>query len=291
MEKVIPFFTHTVETPHGGAFFLYYSRKGRKIQVIFRQSEKIKYAFVKDLKMRFRYDIIMFMKMNCADAEQRVFCKENREKFRCFCLLLQEYNKKYNLTAITDEKEIYYKHFVDSVAGEEFFPKNACVAEVGSGAGFPSIPLKVVRPDLKFTLIESTGKKCEFLRIVCEKLGLSDMTVLGVRAEDAGKDSHYREKFDVCTARAVARLNTLAEYCMPFVKKEGVFVAYKGNAEEEIKEAERALSLLGGGKIERYSYELPESFGSRTLVVAQKREKTPEKFPRGRGKERSSPII
>lgn len=216
---------------------------------------------------------------------------EKREKFECFQALLIEYNRKYNLTAITAPKDIFYKHFLDSVAGESFFPENANVAEVGSGAGFPSVPLKILRDDLSFTLIESTGKKCDFLQVVIDKLQLSDVRVLNLRAEDAARDGTLRERFDVCTARAVARLNTLAEYCMPFVKKGGVFIAYKGSDEEEIEEAKRALITLGGEGAKKFVYELPEGYGKRTLVVSCKREHTPLKFPRGNGKERSKPII
>lgn len=232
----------------------------------------------------------MYMKIDCCRTEQKIASAEYTEKFKCFAALIREYNKKYNLTSILEEKEMFYKHFLDSAAGEDYFPKGSSVAEVGSGAGFPSVPLMILREDLNFTLIESTGKKCDFLNVVCQKLGLKG-TVLNVRAEDAGKDASLREKFDVCTARAVARLNTLSEYCMPLVKKGGRFIAYKGNAEEEIEEARRAVSVLGGGKIQAAAYELPEEYGKRTLVVVEKTGTTPEKYPRGRGKERSNPIV
>ena len=213
-----------------------------------------------------------------------------QEKFERFRKTLIEGYKKFNLTSLTDEKEILYKHFLDSVAGERFFPQGASVCEVGSGAGFPSIPLKLIRDDLRFALIESTGKKCEFLRAAVQTLGLSDMEVFNLRAEEAGKMEKFREKFDVCCARAVARLNTLAEYCLPLVKKGGRFIAYKGNADEEIEEAEKAISLLGGRTEKIVKFSLPENAGLRTLVIVKKIGQTPEKYPRGRGKERSAPI-
>ena len=218
---------------------------------------------------------------------------ELREKFELFRNLLLEYNKKYNLTSITEEKEVFYKHFLDSVAGESLFPLYAKVAEVGSGAGFPSLPLKLVRDDLTFVLLESTGKKCDFLRTAVDKLALSGVTVLNARAEEAARDALWRETFDACTARAVARLNTLAEYCLPFVKKGGVFIAYKGSAETaeaEREEGTKAVFLLGGGKTKIFSYELPEGYGERTLIKVTKERETPEKYPRGNGKERSKPI-
>lgn len=217
--------------------------------------------------------------------------KKYEEKFRIFAELLTEYNNKYNLTSITEEREVKYKHFIDSLSGEILFLKGANVLEVGSGAGFPSIPLKIVRDDLKFTLVESTGKKCEFLKTAVKELGLYGVEVVKARAEELAKDELFREKFDICCARAVARLNTLCEYCIPFVKKGGNMIAYKGEAEEELKEAENAVKMLGGGKIKAYSCELPENFGKRTLIVISKERTTPAKYPRGNGKERKSPLL
>lgn len=214
-----------------------------------------------------------------------------KERLQLFRSLLLEYNKSFNLTSITEEKEIYYKHFLDSVVGERFFPQGARVCEVGSGAGFPSLPLKIVREDLSFTLIESTGKKCDFLRLAVEKLSLRGVVVLQTRAEEAGRSALYRESFDVCCARAVAAMNTLAEYCLPLVRKGGRMVAYKGVAEEEVRAAEKAIFLLGGKRAELHRYSLPEGYGERSLVVVEKEKQTPENYPRGRGKERSHPIL
>lgn len=223
-------------------------------------------------------------------AQEEKIGGEYAERFAKFRDLIVEYNRKFNLTAVLGEREMKIKHFLDSLAGERFFPHGANVAEVGSGAGFPSIPLKIVRDDLSFTLFESVGKKCSFLKTVKEELSLGRFEVENLRAEDAARGK-YREAFDVCCARAVARMNTLAEYCLPLVKVGGVFIAYKGEAEEELREAGRAIALLGG-KIENVCrFSLPEGYGERTIAVCRKISGTPEKYPRGRGRERSDPIV
>ena len=157
--------------------------------------------------------------------------EEEVKKFEIFREMLKKYNNEFNLTAICDDEGINEKHFIDSLLGVEMFTKNSTVAEIGSGGGFPSLPLKIVREDLSFTLIEATGKKCRYLEKVITELGLKNMTVINGRAEEIGKDPLYRERFDHATARAVASLNILSEYCMPFVKTGGSFIAYKGNAD------------------------------------------------------------
>lgn len=227
------------------------------------------------------------MKYQTPDFEKlKGMIAQNREKFDAFFSLLLFYNRKFNLTTVTDPDEAEGKHFLDSVAGEAFFPQNAYAAEVGSGAGFPSVPLMLVRPDLRFTLIESTGKKCAFLREVIKELDLS-AEVACMRAEDAGKDPAYREKYDLCCARAVAPLPSLAEYCMPLVRKGGLFLAYKG---AEPEQAWRALAILGGGSPQKISYELPSGFGARTLIAVEKIKPTPFTYPRGNGAERNRPL-
>lgn len=215
---------------------------------------------------------------------------EKKEKFGLFRALLLEYNEKYNLTSITDEKDVFYKHFLDSSAGSRLFKENSSVAEVGSGAGFPSVVLKILREDLSFTLFESVGKKCDFLRVVVDNLQLKGMNIVNIRAEDAAREEKYRERFDYCVARAVARMNTLSEYCLPLVKKGGSFVAYKSGDLSEISEAESAYGILGGKKKAVYAYSLPEGYGERTLAVIGKIKPTPAKYPRGNGKERKSPL-
>jgi len=214
---------------------------------------------------------------------------EYAEPFRKFFRLLTEYNARFNLTSVTEEADVYLKHFLDSVAGESLFAKNADVIEIGSGAGFPSLPLKIVRSDLRFTLVESTGKKCDFLRVAIKELSLSHTEVVNARAEELARDPAYRERFDACCARAVARLNTLSEYCVPFLKPGGRFIAYKGTLDSEAEEAKRALNILGCGKSEIFSYGLKEA-GARTLFFAQKTSRTPAAYPRGNGKERKNPL-
>ena len=215
---------------------------------------------------------------------------EKKEQFEKYRSLILEYNQKYNLTTILEEKDMYYKHFLDSAAGVELFKPNAKVAEIGSGAGFPSIVLKILRPDLSFDLFESVGKKCEFLRVVVDKLNLTNVHIYNLRAEDAAKDSKFREKYDYATARAVARMNTLTEYCLPFVKVGGQFIAYKSSDVTEIDEAVSAYKILGGKKKAVYEYALPEEYGDRVLAVIEKIKPTPPKYPRGQGKERKQPL-
>ena len=215
---------------------------------------------------------------------------EKREMFESFRSLLLEYNEKYNLTTILEEEDMFYKHFLDSALGERFFVKNAKVAEIGSGAGFPSIPLKILRPDLQFDLFESVGKKCEFLRVVVDKLGFSGMHIYNVRAEESAKDKLYRERYDHATARAVARMNTLCEYCLPFVKVGGIFIAYKSGDITEINEAKSAYKELGSSLKQTEFFKLPKDYGSRIIAVVEKVKNTPLKYPRGQGKERKNPL-
>ena len=221
--------------------------------------------------------------------EEEVFSR-SREKFEKFRKLLIEYNEKYNLTSILEEKDVYYKHFLDSALGAGFFKENARVIEIGSGAGFPSIPLTIIRPDLQFDLVESVGKKCEFLKVVVDNLGLKNVYIYNGRAEEFAKDNNFREKYQHATARAVARMNTLSEYCLPFVKVGGTFVAYKSGDTEEIYEAETAYKMLGAKLQEVCPYALPEGYGERTIAVVKKIKNTPPKYPRGQGKERKNPL-
>lgn len=213
--------------------------------------------------------------------------KDELQKFR---EMLLEYNQKYNLTTILEEQDMYYKHFLDSAAGADLFKKGAKVAEIGSGAGFPSIVLKILRPDLQFDLFESVGKKCEFLKAVVDNFGFTKMNIYNIRAEDAAKDKNFREQYDHATARAVARMNTLTEYCLPFVKVGGSFIAYKSGDVTEIEEAESAYKVLGGKKKAVFGYSLPENYGERVLAVIEKVKPTPTRYPRGQGKERKQPL-
>lgn len=215
---------------------------------------------------------------------------EFKDKFDAYRALILEYNERYNLTTILEEKDMFYKHFLDSVVGEKYFPKGGRVIEIGSGAGFPSMPLKLIRDDLSFTLVESVGKKCEFLHAIVDKLGLNGVNIYSKRAEDLAREEIHREKYDVATARAVARMNTLSEYCLPFVRVGGAFVAYKSGDTTEIDEAKSAYKVLGAKLKSVEKYELPEGYGERVLAVVEKVASTPKKYPRGQGKERKSPL-
>lgn len=215
---------------------------------------------------------------------------EYKEKFDLFRALIIEYNQRYNLTTILEEKDMLFKHFLDSAAGAELFKRNGKVAEIGSGAGFPSIPLKILRDDLSFDLFESVGKKCEFLQVVVDKLGFQGVNIYNIRAEDAARAENFRERYDHATARAVARMNTLSEYCLPFVKVGGSFIAYKSGEVAEIEEAENAYKTLGAKCEKTLSYSLPEGYGERVLAVIKKTRPTPTKYPRGQGKERKQPL-
>lgn len=213
---------------------------------------------------------------------------ENKKNlFKSYFSLLTEYNSRFNITAITDEREVIVKHFIDSALGVELL-KGETLADVGSGGGFPAIPLKIIKPDLKITLIEATEKKCEFLKTVADTLNLKEVTVLCGRAEEFAKKSEYREKFDICTARAVARLNILSEYCLPFVKKGGIFLAYKGDADEEVRDSENAVKILGGKIITHDKYVLEGA--KRSLIVIEKQKNTDAKYPRGNARIKNKPL-
>ncbi len=214
--------------------------------------------------------------------------EEQLNDFKIFYSLLLEWNEKFNLTSILNEKDVEIKHFYDSLKGFSHFKENAKVVEIGSGGGFPSIPLMILRRDLEFTLIESVNKKCIFLNEVIKKLKLN-AKVLNIRAEDGAKNVNLREKFDHVTARAVARLNTLCEYCIPFIKIGGTFIAYKGSDVLEEVEAQNAVKKLGAALYKKESYPLFNN-GERNIYVYKKIEKTDAKYPRGNGKERKNPL-
>lgn len=208
------------------------------------------------------------------------------ELFEKYYEILSFYNEKFNITAITEKNEVYLKHFVDSLTGAKFI--NGDFLDVGSGGGFPSVPIKILKPELKATLLEATGKKCEFLRSLVKELGLKDVRIICGRAEDLAHDKFYRQKFEFCTARAVAALPILSEYCLPFIKTGGKFVAYKGDAEKEILDAENAVKILGG-KIEKVE-KIDLSGNLRTIIVINKERKTPEEYPRANAKIRKKPL-
>lgn len=216
---------------------------------------------------------------------------EQYERLYKYAELLVEWNEKINLTAITDPRGITVKHFFDSIYPFTLFelPENAHIIDVGTGAGFPSCPLKIYRDDIKITLLDSLNKRINFLGQVSESVGLGADCIHG-RAEELGRNPQYREKFDCATARAVANLTELCEYCLPFVKTGGVFAALKGSGgEEELQTAENAIKILGGKVEKKTEYELPGGDG-RTLIIIKKIRETPEKYPRNKGQMKKKPL-
>ena len=204
-------------------------------------------------------------------------------------------NQKVNLTRITEEDDVYLKHFFDSLTplftSSEVFKPGDTVCDVGAGAGFPSIPLKILQPELKVTIVDSLGKRLTFLQDLIEKLQLQDVKLVHGRAEDIGQNKLYREQFDIVTARAVANMAVLSEYCLPLVKKSGYFVALKGpKAEKELQDGQKAISLLGGKVIQTEELQLPTSSEERTLILVQKVKATPKKYPRQAGTPHRKPI-
>lgn len=215
------------------------------------------------------------------------------EQFEKYYNLLVSYNKKVNLTAITERDEVYLKHFYDSCLPLKtgVFKDGNTVVDVGCGGGFPSIPLKIAMPSLKFTLMDSTGKKTDFVRMAADELGLSDVEVINIRAEEAGHLENLRESFDISVARAVAPLNILMEYCVPFVKKGGIFVALKSRtAEDEIKGASNAAGVLGVKKRDMLTHILPGTDNVRNIVVYDKVKNTDKRYPRKTGKPSKNPL-
>ena len=218
---------------------------------------------------------------------------EQYDQFELYYKLLVEWNEKINLTAITDPQGVAVKHFADSLLFFEHIKnikEGASVIDIGTGAGFPGVVLKIYHPDIKLTLLDSLQKRFLFLTELMDKLGL-EATFLQGRAEEFGKDDNLRESYDFVVSRAVAQLNTLSEYCLPFVRLSGSFVAFKGGScEDEIHSANRAIQSLGGKLIKAHTFDLPMNGGSRTLVEIEKVQPTPDKYPRSNGKIKSKPL-
>lgn len=213
-----------------------------------------------------------------------------------FCLYYEkliEKNKVMNLTAITQPEEVAVKHFIDSLAVYEkkFFPANGKICDIGTGAGFPGIPLKIVYNDLSVSLVDSLAKRLNFLNEVISELSLLDIVTIHSRAEDIGQNALHREKYDVVVARAVAPLKTLCEYCLPLAKQGGIFAAMKGRqSREELDDAKTALKLLKAKVIEVKEVVLPDIDDKRTIIYIKKIEKTPALFPRKAGLPEKKPL-
>ncbi|MFA6308491.1 MAG: 16S rRNA (guanine(527)-N(7))-methyltransferase RsmG [Clostridia bacterium] len=259
-----------------------------------------------------------------AEAFSESINEEQIEKFVLYMDLLKEWNGRFNLTAIEDDRDVIVKHFIDSLSilpyikkGKKENNSNDCkrdsnsrfddkgndlddnlyvgsklsLIDIGSGAGFPGIPVKILRDDISVTLVDSLEKRVKFLKEVTARLDLKGMSSLHGRAEDFGMNPKYRERFDICTARAVANLPVLLEYCLPFVKIGGIFIAMKTSNNEEMENSKKALEILGG-EIEKINdITLPSSSIKRSIIVVGKKRATPAQYPRKAGKASKGPII
>ncbi len=218
---------------------------------------------------------------------------EASDDFYRYYELLTDWNEKINLTAITEEEQVAVLHFLDCIKGtEDLIKDNVSVIDVGTGAGFPGLPIRINNPSIRLTLVDSLNKRINFLNEVLSELGIDDVLTIHSRAEELGKDAKHREKYDVCVSRAVANLTTLCELCLPFVKKGGLFVSLKGpKAYEEAEEAKKAISLLGGRLKEIRTYELPDGDINHNVVIIEKISQTPTKYPRKAPKPSREPLI
>lgn len=220
---------------------------------------------------------------------------EMEEQFLLYYNMLIEWNSFMNLTAITDFDEVLKKHFTDSVSLIRAIPdlgeKKYRMIDIGTGAGFPGIPLKIVFSNISVVLLDSLNKRVNFLNEVISNLQLTDITAIHGRAEDFAKNKEYRESFDLCVSRAVANLSTLSEYCLPFVKKNGRFISYKSEkVSEEFETSGKAISVLGGEYENQVTFELPDSDIYRNLFIIKKKSATPGKYPRKAGLPSKEPI-
>ncbi|MBO5348607.1 MAG: 16S rRNA (guanine(527)-N(7))-methyltransferase RsmG [Clostridia bacterium] len=228
---------------------------------------------------------IMAQKMQIQIEEEKI------KKFYDYMLLIQEWNEKINLTAITEPKEIIIKHFIDSLTIASQIDKNTKIIDIGTGAGFPGIPLKIYNDSINITLLDSLNKRTLFLKEVADKLNLQGVEIIHGRAEDFAQDVKYREKYDIAVSRAVAPLNILLEYLTPYVKVNGNVIAMKGsNATEEINDSEKALKQLNSTIEETKKMYLPNENGERYIITIRKDKKTPKVYPRKAGTPKKKPL-
>lgn len=224
---------------------------------------------------------------------QIALTNEQLQAFLIYYEMLVEKNKVMNLTAITEYEDVVEKHFLDSLSLVKTVSLSGkrTVLDLGTGAGFPGIPLKIAFPKLHIVLMDSLNKRVRFLEEVIGRLELKNICAVHGRAEEMGRKPEYREHFDLCVSRAVANLASLSEYCIPFVKKEGFFISYKsGEVEEELEQAEKAIKVLGGRLREVSKFQLPNTEMGRSLVVIEKVKSTPKAYPRKAGIPSREPI-
>lgn len=213
-------------------------------------------------------------------------------QFEIYKKLLLEWNEKINITRITEGQEIYIKHFLDSLTliNTGLIEEGKSLIDIGTGGGFPGLPLKIMYPDLKMTLMDSLNKRIIFLQEVIKELNLKNIEAVHGRAEEYGRKEDYREKFDIVTNRALANMSSLAEYSLPFVKKAGYFIAMKGSEyKEEVKEAKNAIDILGGKIVDIKEIRLPGEI-LHSLIIVEKIRETPKKYPRAGGKPKTQPL-
>ncbi|MBO4775222.1 MAG: 16S rRNA (guanine(527)-N(7))-methyltransferase RsmG [Lachnospiraceae bacterium] len=220
---------------------------------------------------------------------------EQLNLFEKYTALLLEWNEKINLTAITDINDIYKKHYLDSLSLvkciKDLGDKEYTLLDLGTGAGFPGIPLKIMFPNLKITLVDSLRKRVDYLNLVIDELGLENIHAIHSRAEVLAHDEVYREKYDIVVSRAVANLSVLSEYCIPFVKLGGVFVSYKAaDSNAELSSASNAIGMLGGKKAKTFEFVLPDSDYSRCNILIEKKKNTEDRFPRKEGVPSKRPL-
>lgn len=219
--------------------------------------------------------------------------EKQMEQFLQYYEMLVEKNKVMNLTAITEFDEVVEKHFLDSVSLTQQLDLHQPlkVLDLGTGAGFPGIPLKIVFPELEITLMDSLNKRVLFLQYVISSLQLENIEAVHGRAEEAARNKKYRESFDLCVSRAVANISTLSEYCLPFVKIGGSFISYKSSTiEDELKDGKKGIAILGGKVKDVYKFTLPDSKLQRSFVIIEKEKKTPKAYPRKAGTPSKDPL-
>lgn len=216
--------------------------------------------------------------------------KNEYEKFYNYMLGIVEWNEKINVTAITEHKEFLVKHLIDSLTISKYVKSGKNLIDIGTGAGFPGIPLKIANPDLHVTLIDSVNKKLNVIREVSKDINLDNLEIIHTRAEDLANNKKYREQYDFATTRAVSKLYTIAEYMLPFLKIGGKAICMKGpNYEEEIEEAKKSIEILGG-RIEKIENIMIDGEIERNIIIISKEKGTPNKYPRGQGKPLKEPI-